>query len=154
MGRRGGGGGFRSGSAFRPPRRAPAAAPKRAAAPKPATTTQTAAPAPYGGGGGYGGRGQSFLGGVAQIGAGVAVGHVAGRALENMFFGGHGNATPEQVEQLEEKVRTGPCAIQFEAFDRCIKSKGEDDIAQCEWVFDSFKNCQLNHKNEVQLDHS
>jgi hypothetical protein len=39
------------------------------------------------------GGGQSFLGGVAQMGAGYVVGHVASRAIENVIFGGH-NAAP------------------------------------------------------------
>eukprot|EP01089_Gocevia_fonbrunei_P018016 TRINITY_DN600_c0_g1_i2.p1 TRINITY_DN600_c0_g1~~TRINITY_DN600_c0_g1_i2.p1 ORF type:complete len:163 (-),score=51.78 TRINITY_DN600_c0_g1_i2:59-547(-) len=96
-------------------------------------------------------RGGGFLQNVATIGAGVAVGHVAGRALENLFFGGTSHqASPEEMEQIETKVKSGPCGIQYEGFNRCI-NRNEEDVAKCEWAFDIFKDCQLDNKNKAAL---
>eukprot|EP01088_Endostelium_zonatum_P006158 TRINITY_DN18265_c0_g1_i1.p1 TRINITY_DN18265_c0_g1~~TRINITY_DN18265_c0_g1_i1.p1 ORF type:complete len:176 (+),score=57.52 TRINITY_DN18265_c0_g1_i1:62-529(+) len=152
MGRRGGGG-FGSRSAGTRTQTRPASSSAKAPAPasKPAAPAQThnnatpaAAPAGYGAPGG----GQSFLGGVAQLGAGIAVGHVAGRALENIFFGPRHHATPEEIKEVEKKVKEGPCSFQYESFNRCIEHN-ENDVAQCDWAFDMFKECQVNNKEQT-----
>jgi hypothetical protein len=114
-------------------------------APHPAPVHQTPPMAtPMGGGGGG-----SFLGRVAELGAGIAVGHVAGRALENVFFGGH-HASPQQLEKAEEEVRKGPCATQYDTFLRCLQ-KNEDDASKCDWVFDMFKDCQSNNRSRREF---
>jgi len=92
-----------------------------------------------------GGGGGSFLGRVAELGAGIAVGHVAGRALENVFFGGK-HASPEQIQKAEEQVRDGPCSRQYDGFLKCLK-KNDDDATECDWAYDLFKECQATDRN-------
>ncbi len=130
------------------PKSAPAPAHRQQAQPPasqaqahpPATQhAQPTAPAMGGGGG-------SFLGRVAELGAGIAVGHVAGRALENVFFGGR-HASPEEVQKKEEEVLQGPCSVQYDTFLKCLK-KNEDDADQCDWVLDMFKTCQREQRNQ------
>ncbi|ELR23890.1 CHCH domain containing protein [Acanthamoeba castellanii str. Neff] len=143
MGRRGGS----SRSSARPASKPTAtAAPAKKAAPpatqqraQPPATQQHAQTAPAMGGGG-----QSFLGGVAQMAAGYAVGHVASRAIENVIFGGH-NATPEQIQKAEEQVQQGPCARPYDGFLKCLK-KNEDDATECDWAYDMFKECQTTNR--------
>jgi hypothetical protein len=92
-----------------------------------------------------GGGGGSFLGRVAELGAGIAVGHVAGRALENVFFGGR-HATPEQIQKAEEEVQQGPCSRPYDGFLKCLK-KNEDNASECDWAYDMFKECQTSNRN-------
>jgi hypothetical protein len=91
-----------------------------------------------------GGGGQSFLGGVAQMAAGYAVGHVASRAIENVIFGGR-EATPAQIQKAEEEVQHGPCARPYDGFLKCLK-KNEDDATECDWAYDMFKECQTTNR--------
>lgn len=72
------------------------------------------------------------------------MGHVAGRALENVFFGGR-NASPEQIQKAEEEVQQGPCSRQYDGFVRCLK-KNDDDASECDWAYDIFKECQTNNR--------
>lgn len=67
------------------------------------------------------------------MGAGIAVGHVAGRALENVFFGGRHDVPPEQIKAAETEAKTGPCASQYRGFMRCLE-KNDDSIEECDWV--------------------
>jgi len=105
-----------------------------------------------------GGGGGGFLRGVAQLGAGIAVGHVMAHALENIFFGGKhkpGEPAPteEEIQELEQKVKKGPCAVQYRSFNTCLQHN-EDDVSNCEWAFDMFKECQVMHKAEMNLDNN
>jgi len=86
---------------------------------------------------------------VAELGTGIAVGHVMGHALENVLFGGR-HATPEQLQEAEEKVKKGPCSVQFDAFQKCLK-KNEEDAGECDWAFEMFKECQLTNKENVDF---
>jgi len=93
-----------------------------------------------------GGRsGGGFLRNVAELGAGIAVGHVAAHALENVLFGGKGGHSAEELKEAEDKVLTGPCSVQYESFTKCL-NMNEDDVSQCEWAFDMFKECQVQGK--------
>eukprot|EP01089_Gocevia_fonbrunei_P012418 TRINITY_DN2937_c0_g1_i2.p1 TRINITY_DN2937_c0_g1~~TRINITY_DN2937_c0_g1_i2.p1 ORF type:complete len:169 (+),score=52.60 TRINITY_DN2937_c0_g1_i2:43-507(+) len=142
FGRRSGGGGF-GGSSKAPPKAAPKPAAQNKTNSQPANTASAtpAVAAPAQGG---------FLRNVAEIGAGIAVGHVAAHALENIFFGGKSGhqASPEEIKEVESKVKSGPCGIQYESFNKCL-SKNDDDIAQCDWAFDMFKECQTANKEQT-----
>eukprot|EP01087_Luapelamoeba_hula_P012159 TRINITY_DN337_c0_g1_i1.p1 TRINITY_DN337_c0_g1~~TRINITY_DN337_c0_g1_i1.p1 ORF type:complete len:189 (-),score=20.26 TRINITY_DN337_c0_g1_i1:98-619(-) len=93
-----------------------------------------------------------FLRNVAELGAGIAVGHVAGRALENVFFGGR-HAAPEEVKAAETEAKSGPCAGQYRGFLRCLE-KNDDSIEECDWAYDMFKECQISRRGDgVQFSH-
>ncbi|KAL6049750.1 Coiled-coil-helix-coiled-coil-helix domain-containing protein 2 [Balamuthia mandrillaris] len=129
-----------------PSRSAPAPAPRKQAAPPaptptPTPTAATTPMAPQRGG---------FLRNVAELGTGIAVGHVAGHALENLFFGGR-HASPEQIQEVQREVKSGPCSVQYEAFERCLKAS-EDDASKCDWAFDMFKTCQFDAREKASFD--
>lgn len=81
---------------------------------------------------------------VAEIGTGIALGHVAAHAIESMFFGGR-EATPEQIQEVESKLKSGPCGAQYEGFVACLEHNS-DDPSRCQWAFDLMGQCQTNNR--------
>jgi len=95
--------------------------------------------------------GPGFLGRVAELGAGIAVGHVAAHALEGMLFGGR-EATPAQLEQAERKILDGPCSVQYTSFDKCLQHNMDKDPSVCSWAYEMFAECQSNNNLNKEFE--
>merc|ERR1739841_454958 len=122
--------------------RSSAPAPKRAAVP-----AQTAQPQRQASGvpatqQAQAGGQPSFLGGIAQTAAGVAVGSTVGHGLSSMLFGG--SSAPQQVEAPATNaasMEAPACSIQAKDFTQCLNASGNDFNA-CSFYLDQLKACQ------------
>merc|ERR1739841_93292 len=84
----------------------------------------------------------SFLGGIAQTAAGVAVGSTVGHGLSSMLFGG--SSAPQQVEAPATNaasMEAPACSIQAKDFTQCLNASGNDFNA-CSFYLDQLKACQ------------
>eukprot|EP01100_Stratorugosa_tubuloviscum_P002791 TRINITY_DN165_c1_g1_i1.p1 TRINITY_DN165_c1_g1~~TRINITY_DN165_c1_g1_i1.p1 ORF type:complete len:171 (+),score=111.11 TRINITY_DN165_c1_g1_i1:154-666(+) len=103
----------------------------------PATSAPAPAPA----------QSSGFLGGIMQIAAGTAAGHVIGSGISNAIFGSRHseNATeaaaapaPTSSSMQDSSMR---CMNYKVEFDRCLK-ENNNDISTCQFAFSQFQNCQ------------
>ena len=84
--------------------------------------------------------GTGFLGTMASVAAGSAMGHVIGRSMMNMFEGRDTQEVVNEIESTPVAQEDGACPVQFKAFKMCLESTG-DDVSQCQWAYDMFRDC-------------
>jgi hypothetical protein len=86
------------------------------------------------------GAGGGMLRNVATTAAGAMLGVMAADTVMNAFKGNSAEQREEQ-QRISEFARQGPCAPQFDAFERCVASNN-NNVSACQWAFDMFNACQ------------
>jgi hypothetical protein len=105
-----------------------------------------ASPVPASSGGGMlSGIGSTIVQGMA-FGTGSAIAHRAVGAIADSFSGGGTNDKPEVVEKVVNpppEGRTDYCKADRQMFYDCLK-ENENDQAQCNFLYEQLKSCQIN----------
>eukprot|EP00190_Bangiopsis_sp_CCMP1999_P005355 CAMPEP_0198729430 /NCGR_PEP_ID=MMETSP1475-20131203/18140_1 /TAXON_ID= ORGANISM="Unidentified sp., Strain CCMP1999" /NCGR_SAMPLE_ID=MMETSP1475 /ASSEMBLY_ACC=CAM_ASM_001111 /LENGTH=188 /DNA_ID=CAMNT_0044492073 /DNA_START=119 /DNA_END=685 /DNA_ORIENTATION=- len=102
-----------------------------------------------------GGRG--MMGDIMTTAAGVAAGHVAGRAVDRMIWGGESAAAPVEeqgasVDQAGQYMQapsnpaaptgeTSACGFELLDFRKCLE-QNNNNLGACQWNYDVLLQCQ------------
>jgi len=91
--------------------------------------------------------GGGMLRNIATTAAGSMLGFMAADTVMNAFRG-NSPEQREQQQQIAEVARSSPCAVQFDAFEKCVAANN-NNVVPCQWAFDMFQSC-MNPQGQQQ----